>query len=159
MGLIIIPGEPDPPEDRPILFAGDDLVEHLDEDEGPATQLLTFEDLERLIAEQVEVLRKIKDRPTRAQASLDAAAIAAAEEGEVHLASALLLLSAHRVAAVQHLANQALMQLAVDLGINTRVRRCRACGCTDDNACRDAMGRPCHWREEDLCSHCAGRGR
>jgi hypothetical protein len=36
------------------------------------------------------------------------------------------------------------------------VRRCRACGCTD-NDCRVCIARtgvPCHWVEADLCSAC-----
>ena len=37
-----------------------------------------------------------------------------------------------------------------------RVRRCRVCGCTDDD-CRQCIaktGAPCHWVEKDLCSAC-----
>lgn len=34
---------------------------------------------------------------------------------------------------------------------------CRACGCTDDDACVDAELGPCWWVEDDLCSHCALR--
>ncbi len=30
-------------------------------------------------------------------------------------------------------------------------RRCRVCGCTDDNACLGG----CYWVEDDLCSECA----
>lgn len=34
--------------------------------------------------------------------------------------------------------------------------KCRICGCTDLNACWDALvDEPCHWAEEDLCSVCA----
>jgi hypothetical protein len=36
------------------------------------------------------------------------------------------------------------------------VRRCRVCGCTD-NDCRQCIaktGKPCHWVEPDLCSAC-----
>lgn len=38
------------------------------------------------------------------------------------------------------------------------VRRCRVCGCTDDDCsgCIERTGNPCHWIEEDLCSACAG---
>ena len=32
---------------------------------------------------------------------------------------------------------------------------CRACGCTEDNACV-VDGQPCWWVEPDLCSACAG---
>ncbi|MBQ6274451.1 MAG: hypothetical protein IJK63_09535 [Oscillospiraceae bacterium] len=35
-------------------------------------------------------------------------------------------------------------------------RRCRVCGCTDDNAC---MPHSCYWVEDDLCSECAGKER
>ena len=31
---------------------------------------------------------------------------------------------------------------------------CRACGCTENDACVDDFGRPCHWVEADLCSSC-----
>ncbi len=34
-------------------------------------------------------------------------------------------------------------------------RRCRICGCTDDNACEGG----CYWVEEDLCSACAEAAR
>lgn len=34
-------------------------------------------------------------------------------------------------------------------------RRCRKCGCTDNNACV-TNGIACHWVEADLCSACAG---
>lgn len=36
------------------------------------------------------------------------------------------------------------------------VRRCRVCGCTDDNCsqCVEAIGSFCHWVEVDLCSRC-----
>lgn len=36
-------------------------------------------------------------------------------------------------------------------------RRCRVCGCTDDNCmeCVLKTGHPCHWVEADLCSACA----
>lgn len=35
------------------------------------------------------------------------------------------------------------------------VRKCRVCGCTENNACIDPeTGWPCHWIEEDLCSAC-----
>jgi hypothetical protein len=35
-------------------------------------------------------------------------------------------------------------------------RRCRICGCTDDDChqCVEKTGQPCHWVEEDLCSAC-----
>jgi len=39
------------------------------------------------------------------------------------------------------------------------VRRCRVCGCTDDDCrqCIEKTGEPCYWVEEDLCSACAGK--
>jgi hypothetical protein len=36
------------------------------------------------------------------------------------------------------------------------VRRCRVCGCTDNNACL-TLGQPCRWFEPDLCSACLGK--
>lgn len=38
----------------------------------------------------------------------------------------------------------------------SEVRKCRTCGCTDDD-CRQCIvktGRPCYWIEADLCSAC-----
>jgi len=37
------------------------------------------------------------------------------------------------------------------------VRRCRICGCTDDDCrqCIEKTGAPCFWIEPDLCSACA----
>lgn len=32
-------------------------------------------------------------------------------------------------------------------------RRCRVCGCTDENACPGG----CYWVEDDLCSRCVGK--
>jgi PRTRC genetic system protein E len=39
----------------------------------------------------------------------------------------------------------------------TPVRKCRVCGCTDNDClqCVAKTGEPCHWVEEDLCSACA----
>ena len=34
------------------------------------------------------------------------------------------------------------------------VRTCRSCGCTDDRACINDGGVPCHWVDYDLCSAC-----
>jgi ParB/RepB/Spo0J family partition protein len=36
------------------------------------------------------------------------------------------------------------------------VRKCRVCGCTDDDCsqCVEKTGEPCHWVEDDLCSAC-----
>jgi hypothetical protein len=41
------------------------------------------------------------------------------------------------------------------------IRRCRVCGCTDDDCrqCIEKTGEPCYWVEEDLCSACAGTVR
>lgn len=44
------------------------------------------------------------------------------------------------------------------VGVPDWVRTCRECGCTEDNACVDSQGRPCHWVAEDLCSACAEGG-
>ena len=35
---------------------------------------------------------------------------------------------------------------------------CRACGCSDLDACADEGGDPCWWAEEDLCTSCASGG-
>lgn len=38
----------------------------------------------------------------------------------------------------------------------TKDRKCRICGCTDDNCsmCIKLTGEPCHWVEDNLCSAC-----
>lgn len=36
----------------------------------------------------------------------------------------------------------------------SEIRRCRVCGCTDENACMTPHG-PCWWSDNDLCSACA----
>ncbi|MDD5081747.1 MAG: hypothetical protein PHU08_00095 [Dehalococcoidales bacterium] len=42
-----------------------------------------------------------------------------------------------------------------ELQLPEPVRRCRVCGCTENNACIDRRtGEPCHWVEADLCSNC-----
>jgi hypothetical protein len=43
-------------------------------------------------------------------------------------------------------------------GMAQKERRCRVCGCTDDDCrqCIEKTGEPCHWVEEDLCSACTG---
>lgn len=43
---------------------------------------------------------------------------------------------------------------------NDKKRKCRVCGCTDDDcgACVAARGHPCWWVADDLCSRCAGPG-
>lgn len=41
---------------------------------------------------------------------------------------------------------------------NFGVRKCRVCGCTDDD-CSDCVARTgsaCWWVDQDLCSACAG---
>jgi hypothetical protein len=38
------------------------------------------------------------------------------------------------------------------------LRKCRVCGCTDNRACVDENGVPCHWIEPDLCSACVDGG-
>jgi hypothetical protein len=42
--------------------------------------------------------------------------------------------------------------------MRTKIRRCRVCGCTDDDCrqCIEKTGEPCYWVEDDLCSACAG---
>jgi hypothetical protein len=47
--------------------------------------------------------------------------------------------------------------LGADCDFVTTVRRCRICGCTDDDChqCIEKTGEPCYWVEFDLCSACA----
>jgi hypothetical protein len=42
------------------------------------------------------------------------------------------------------------------LGEKMQKRKCRICGCTDDDCrqCIEKTGMPCFWIEEDLCSAC-----
>ena len=39
------------------------------------------------------------------------------------------------------------------------VRRCKVCGCTDDDCrqCIEKTGEPCWWVSDDLCSACVQR--
>ncbi len=37
-------------------------------------------------------------------------------------------------------------------------RCCRACGCTENNACICNDGLPCAWAEDDLCTACEEDG-
>jgi len=60
---------------------------------------------------------------------------------------------ARRLLAAQHpapCARQGVPQPAP--GVQPR-RRCRDCGCTNDNGCQTPFG-PCWWVEADLCSGC-----
>ena len=45
-----------------------------------------------------------------------------------------------------------------DDGEEKNIRRCRVCGCTDDDCsqCIEKTGEPCSWVEDDLCSACSG---
>ncbi len=40
--------------------------------------------------------------------------------------------------------------------LNKVQRRCRVCGCTEDDCsqCIEKTGEPCHWVDADLCSAC-----
>jgi NTP pyrophosphatase (non-canonical NTP hydrolase) len=48
--------------------------------------------------------------------------------------------------------------LEVEKRLETK-RRCRFCGCTDDDCsgCINKTGEPCHWIDKDVCSACAVR--
>ncbi|MDO8837992.1 MAG: hypothetical protein Q7V31_03625 [Parvibaculum sp.] len=46
--------------------------------------------------------------------------------------------------------------LASLTGAALAARRCRVCGCTQNNACMTDEG-PCYWIEKDLCSGCLDR--
>jgi hypothetical protein len=41
--------------------------------------------------------------------------------------------------------------------LRSGVRQCRACGCTETDACPGLAGEGCSWVERDLCSSCVGR--
>ncbi len=49
------------------------------------------------------------------------------------------------------------MSSAIANAIASTTRRCRICGCTDDDCrqCIEKTGEPCYWVEPDLCSACA----
>lgn len=49
--------------------------------------------------------------------------------------------------------NEDLLGVATEVGVEER--KCRVCGCTWNNACRNG----CYWVEEDLCSNCNGGGK
>ena len=46
-------------------------------------------------------------------------------------------------------------ELAADM-INA-TKRCKVCGCTDDNPCMSTSG-PCWWVTDELCSSCVPEG-
>jgi PRTRC genetic system protein E len=52
--------------------------------------------------------------------------------------------------------DQHVEQLQEMINDDKPVRKCRVCGCTDDNCsqCIEKTGEPCHWVEDDLCSAC-----
>lgn len=43
------------------------------------------------------------------------------------------------------------------LAARESMRRCRICGCTQDNACLDRAARPCSWSAPGLCSACSAQ--
>lgn len=36
----------------------------------------------------------------------------------------------------------------------TKIKKCRVCGCTENNACKQKDGNACYWVFDDLCSNC-----
>ena len=86
------------------------------------------------------------DRP-----EADAGAVAAEELAAMSAASATELKPEGDPSAWADLA-----PTASDAPECDEVRRCRVCGCTDENCarCVAKIGRPCEWREADLCSAC-----
>jgi hypothetical protein len=39
--------------------------------------------------------------------------------------------------------------------MSKKIKRCRKCGCTDDNACQHfESGQTCFWVQDDLCFAC-----
>ena len=53
-------------------------------------------------------------------------------------------------------AGRQLCQNCEESRVDLEVRRCRVCGCTDDDCrgCIQRTGSPCSWVEADLCSAC-----
>lgn len=47
------------------------------------------------------------------------------------------------------------LELTPESETESNIRRCRECGCTDNNACEGG----CYWVEDDLCSSCADKMR
>jgi hypothetical protein len=72
-----------------------------------------YEELKEHIREAIEQ-NQHAERQCETQRAMDRAIEVAFEEDEIHLASAILLLMALRAINLQHLADQALMQLTVD---------------------------------------------
>lgn len=33
-------------------------------------------------------------------------------------------------------------------------KKCKKCGCTQENSCIDKHNKPCYWQKDDLCSGC-----
>ena len=60
----------------------------------------------------------------------------------------------HRSATIENTPEAKLIESMLAEGTNER--RCRVCGCTDDDCLRCMLrtGEPCFWFETDLCSAC-----
>jgi hypothetical protein len=56
-----------------------------------------------------------------------------------------------QIGALQDKLNARLLKI-----LDAQPRRCRVCGCTEDKACINEAGQPCHWIAADLCSACEG---
>ncbi len=83
--------------------------------------------------------------------ALDAAALAAIEAGD-RLPTDMEL---------QALAWAFRFDMVVLVGLQRGIvdRICRACGCSEFDACTEADGCGCSWVEHDLCSTCADKAR
>jgi hypothetical protein len=77
-------------------------------------QTLEFDDIRRMVARQIEVNRGTR-RESPSQEAIDRAVELAYREGEVHLASCLLLVMAARIVGAEARADEALLQLMIDL--------------------------------------------
>jgi hypothetical protein len=115
------------------------------------TEALYPDQIREMVSDRIEANRG-RIREARSQEALDRCAEVCLDEDEIHLASAILILNSCRLMGVELLANQALMQLMIDLGPFDL--RCKGCGCTDGHACEGG----CHRVRPDLCSACYTRG-
>jgi hypothetical protein len=131
MGLIIIPGQEHQPEPE--------TVHQFD-----------VEELTQLIRETIENNRLVP-RSYHIQAKLDRLAEEAFKENDIHLAAALLQISAARASGVMGDILEVIIQTMLDLHpIIMRMQKCRSCGCTNNRPCDGGCG----WVAYDLCSRC-----
>jgi hypothetical protein len=81
----------------------------------------SYEEIKEKVNETIEVTKKVPRR-CETQRAMDRLAEVAYAEEEIHIASAVLALMSLRMLNLQHLANQALLQLVIDHANEARAK-------------------------------------